>query len=130
MPYHLQQNYFFLSEICLINCISISSYFYSLHVLVGPPLLLPVYFHMEVLYYSLRKKKWKVSYNQHEAVNVAIVHCTNQKFNTYLFLRTFSGCSYSISDSTLYSLGYWEDSGVAFVGISSSDSWRVTGLCG
>lgn len=38
LPYHLQQHYFFL---------------------VGPPLLLPIYFHVEVVVYTIRKKLWK-----------------------------------------------------------------------
>ncbi|KAL5457343.1 hypothetical protein EMCRGX_G034592 [Ephydatia muelleri] len=38
MPYHLQHKYFFL---------------------IGPPLLLPVYFHIEVLAYTILKKKIK-----------------------------------------------------------------------
>ena len=29
-------------------------------IVVGPPLLLPVYFHVEVVYYTLKKRKWKV----------------------------------------------------------------------
>jgi fatty acid desaturase 2 (delta-6 desaturase) len=37
MPYHFQQHYFFL---------------------IGPPLLLPIYFHVEVLFYVLKKRKW------------------------------------------------------------------------
>lgn len=38
LPYHLQHRYFYF---------------------IGPPLLLPVYFHVEVVYYTLKKRKWK-----------------------------------------------------------------------
>ena len=60
MPYHFQQHYFFLSKLTIKNFRS-PKIFLIPCVLVGPPLLLPIYFHVEVLFYVLKKRKWIVS---------------------------------------------------------------------
>ena len=58
MPYQFQHNYFFLSKtnnnICILHLMHIAL------ALVGPPLLIPIYFHVEVVYYVFRHLKWVV----------------------------------------------------------------------
>lgn len=67
LPYHFQHHYFFFSKLLPsvgLNRKSMETmccYYKSPFFAVFPPLLLPVYFHTEVVYYVLRKRMWKVA---------------------------------------------------------------------
>ena len=54
---------------------------------VGPPLLLPIYFHLEVLFYVIKKKKWIVCYR------IPLVHSS-------LYSRSSAG--FFLHDCILY----------------------------
>ena len=98
----------------------------SLSTAVGPPLLLPVYFHAEVVYYTLKKRKWKV-YSFTKLTKLSYIAIN---FAFRFLLRILRVCYSFTMASTWCMLLYWVVSGRAFAGTSSSDSWRATGLSG